>query len=105
MEMLPGNGTPHRIFLRSGVLVMSKRCPLALAHLPVMLAALAACAAVSMGAESARLATYENGAEETFFALSLSTSAVPAADAPRQVAVLMDTSASQSGIFREDALV
>src|SRR5687767_10441843 len=105
MEMLPGR-EPHTVsFCALEFLVMSKRRPLALAHLPVMLAALAACAAVSLGAERARLATYENGAGEKFFALSLSTSAMPAADAPRQVAVLMDTSASQSGIFREDALV
>ena len=55
-------------------------------------------------ADAPRLATYDNAAGDTFFALSLSAgSGVPTASA-NDVVVLFDTSASQTGIYRDDAL-
>src|SRR5690606_27915732 len=56
-------------------------------------------------APSSRLATFEQEAGDTHFALSvkLDPAAVPASKGA-EVIFLMDTSASQSGIFRDDSL-
>src|SRR5438045_2683760 len=51
-------------------------------------------------AETSRLATYESKTGETYFALSIApTSPLPVADS-RDVVVLIDTSATQSGQYR-----
>jgi hypothetical protein len=83
---------------------MLKRSPLAVVHVAVVMVALAAGAAQATGAENARLATFEKGAGETYFAISLSPGEKPAAPAADEIVVLFDTSASQNGAFREDAL-
>ena len=55
-------------------------------------------------AEEPRMATFDAATGETYFALSLSpTSALPKATA-HDVVVLFDTSASQTGVYRDDAL-
>lgn len=55
-------------------------------------------------ADGPRLATYDNAAGDTFFALSLTAgSDVPTAST-NDIVVLLDTSASQTGIYRDDAL-
>jgi len=54
--------------------------------------------------DASRLATYDNAAGDTFFALSLTAgSDVPTA-ASNDVVILFDTSASQTGLYRDDAL-
>ena len=83
---------------------MLKRSPLAVVHVAVVMAALAAGTVQATGAENAHLATFEKGAGETYFALSLTPSIKPAPAAASQVVILFDTSASQSGAFREDGL-
>jgi hypothetical protein len=52
--------------------------------------------------EAARLATYEKASGATNFALSL-TPPAQAAAAAHDIVVLVDTSASQTGVFREDS--
>ena len=56
------------------------------------------------GSEAARLATYENAAGETSFALSLS----PQIDQHKQLAsdivICVDTSASQTGVYKTDSI-
>ncbi len=54
--------------------------------------------------ESARLATYENAAGETYFAASLVPKQGSDPQQTNEVVVLFDTSASQAGVFRDDAL-
>ncbi|WP_261365093.1 VWA domain-containing protein [Anatilimnocola floriformis] len=82
---------------------MSMRSQFWLAGLTVLIFGFAANAAPPAG-ETARLATFESAAGETFFAASL----VPAQGSdPQQineVVVLFDTSASQAGVLRDDAL-
>ena len=56
------------------------------------------------GAPEARLATYDSSTGETFFALSLTPPPAPAAQESREIVVLFDTSASQTGLYRTDAL-
>jgi len=53
---------------------------------------------------SARLDTYTSPDGETFFALSLSPQTADAAEGGKNVVVLVDTSASQSGVYREKSL-
>jgi hypothetical protein len=53
---------------------------------------------------SAELATYQQENGQTFFALSLTPPADLATDGPRDIVILFDTSASQTGVFRETAL-
>src|SRR5262245_5574804 len=49
-----------------------------------------------------RMATFETSTGETYFALSLSPSdTAPAAH--RDIVILVDTSASQTGLFRDDS--
>ncbi len=59
--------------------------------------------AYSAVAQSARLATFEE-ADKTYFALSLTPQDQPPAEVARTIAVLVDTSASQAGRFREESL-
>ncbi len=54
-------------------------------------------------AQTARLATFEE-ADQTYFALSLTPQVDAPAQVPRTIAVLIDTSASQAGRFREESL-
>ena len=52
----------------------------------------------------AKLATYDTPTGETYFALSLTPPTRPAAAEAHDVVVLFDTSASQTGMYREGAL-
>ena len=55
-------------------------------------------------AAAARLATYRTPAGRTFFSLSLRPERTPPAAASHSVVVLFDSSASQTGPFRQQAL-
>ena len=66
--------------------------------------ALASGAVVGAANPAARLMTYEKAPGETYFALSLTTAAAPSSD-PRDVLVVVDTSASQVGAYRDDAIM
>jgi len=87
---------------------MSKRSQFALALSPALALAIAACAAAAPPAgasvEAARLATYETPTGETYFALSLMPKVAVDVSQPRDVVILFDTSASQAGPYRADAL-
>ncbi|MCA9155338.1 MAG: VWA domain-containing protein, partial [Planctomycetales bacterium] len=52
----------------------------------------------------AHLSTFEKSTGETYFALSLSPTVKPAAAKSHDLVVLFDTSASQTGVFRDDSL-
>ncbi len=52
----------------------------------------------------ARLATFDAPGGERYFALSITLESAPRDDRPQYVAILFDTSASQTGVFREDGL-
>src|SRR5262245_28343015 len=80
--------------------VMTKRSQLALAILPAVMLALVAS---SVAAEKARLATFEKAPGESYFALCLIPD-VKANPQAQEIVVLLDTSASQVGAFREDSL-
>ncbi|HTN75012.1 MAG TPA: VWA domain-containing protein, partial [Pirellulaceae bacterium] len=86
---------------------MSKRCQYLLAAAPaITLALTAALLAAPPGPSrdsTARLATYDKASGSTHFALSL-TPPPAAGSAQHDIVVLVDTSASQSGVFREDSL-
>jgi uncharacterized membrane protein YgcG len=84
---------------------MSRRNPLLLASL-AMLAALAASTsrAAESSPEAARLETFAKTDGEAYFALSLSPSVPATPQSARQVVILFDTSASQTGIYRDKAL-
>lgn len=89
---------------------MSKRSQYVLAaaaaiNLAVTSAVLAAPPAAKPAAskEAARLATYDKASGATHFALSLTPPAQPSA-AAHEIVVLVDTSASQTGIYRDDSL-
>ena len=56
------------------------------------------------GSPEARLATYDSSTGETFFALSLTAPPAPPAQESREIVILFDTSASQTGLYRSDAL-
>ncbi len=85
---------------------MSKRSQslLAVVAPAITLALTAAIFAASppAGQEAARLATYEKSTGGTTFALSL-TPSVKASTAAHDIVVMVDTSASQSGVFRDDS--
>src|SRR6185295_14290679 len=81
---------------------MTKRSQLALAFLPVVMLALVAFSAGA--AEKARLATFEKAPGESYFALCLIPD-VQASQQAHEVVVLVDTSASQVGAFRDDSLI
>ena len=61
-------------------------------------------AAPPSGNDSAKLATYDNSAGQTYFALSLTPPQTAASDSAHDILVLFDTSASQTGAYRDDAL-
>ena len=79
---------------------MLKRSQLTLALLPVVALALGT-ASLVRGAEKARLATFEKGSGENYFALSLIPD-VKAGEQTNEIVVLFDTSASQVGVYRDD---
>jgi uncharacterized membrane protein YgcG len=89
---------------------MSMRSQFWLAGLTVLVFGLAALPnagstqAAQPGGETARLATYENAAGEMFFAASLVPKQGSDPQQTNEVVVLFDTSASQAGVFRDDAL-
>ncbi|MCU0876985.1 MAG: hypothetical protein MUF06_04245 [Pirellulaceae bacterium] len=63
-------------------------------------------AAVAAGDEAVgRLATYEKAPGESYFALSVMPKVAAQPTTAKEVVVLFDTSASQAGTFRDDALV
>ncbi len=65
----------------------------------------AAIAAAETAQPSAELATFQRDGGQTYFALSLTPPAELAKSArPREVVILFDTSASQTGAYRETAL-
>src|SRR5262245_59106348 len=51
-----------------------------------------------------RLATYDKAPGESYFALSVMPKVAPAPQQANDVVVLLDTSASQAGVFRDDGL-
>ncbi|MFW6171310.1 MAG: VWA domain-containing protein, partial [Planctomycetota bacterium] len=53
----------------------------------------------------ARLLTYDKAAGESYYALSITPQLRPPSAPVRDVAVVVDTSASQAGLFREDSLL
>ena len=57
------------------------------------------------GTESARLATFQNATGETAFALSLSPQVADQSEVPGDIVIYVDTSASQTGMYRKDTLV
>lgn len=86
---------------------MLNRSQLASAVRPAVMLAFAAfgvAGASAFGAEAARLATFEKGSGESYFALSL-TPDLKGEGQTNEIVILFDTSASQNGAFREDALV
>jgi hypothetical protein len=63
-------------------------------------------AAIAAGDEAVgRLATYEKAPGESYFALSVMPKVAAQPATAKEVVVLFDTSASQAGTFRDDALV
>jgi hypothetical protein len=85
---------------------MSKRNHFWLTAVPlVMLATTFVVAADPAGSPpSSNLVTYDSPAGETFFALSLHPTEQIPATGGHDIAVLFDTSASQTGAYRDDAL-
>ena len=83
---------------------MLRRSALALLVSPVMALAVAIAADAPGDANSAKLSTYESPAGDAYFALSLPPVAGQAAAFDHDVVVLFDTSASQTGAYRDDAL-
>ena len=82
---------------------MSKRDFVALTPLLALASTICMLATPAFAADS-RLATFRTATGEEYFALSLSAkSAVPTAEA-HDVVVLFDTSASQTGVYRDDSI-
>ena len=69
-----------------------------------VVAAALLCAAPAMAAPSAELSTYDRAGGPTYYALSLTPDAESAVARPCDVVILFDTSASQTGAYRETAL-
>ena len=57
------------------------------------------------GTESARLATFDNATGETAFALSLSPDINEVKEPASDIVIYVDTSASQTGLYRKDSLI
>ena len=87
---------------------MSKHFCVQLALLPLAIVAMSISATATLGAdaspEAARLDLFTQADGATFFALSLKPTAPVAPAASRDVVVLVDTSASQTGEYRDKAL-
>ena len=87
---------------------MSKR---SLYLLPLFLLLSGLFAATSWAADppadafGARLATFDKAAGESYFALSVTPQQRATATKVQDVVILVDTSASQTGLFREDSLL
>ncbi|MCH2183835.1 MAG: VWA domain-containing protein, partial [Mariniblastus sp.] len=56
------------------------------------------------GNETARLATFDNAQGETSFALSLSPQLDARKQLPSDIVIFVDTSASQTGVFKKDSI-
>jgi len=85
---------------------MSQRSQIWLGIIPSILVVAVVCnAAPPLGSEAAQIATYQKAAGDNYFALSLRPTEVPDAPGKSEIVVLFDTSASQTGLYREDALV
>ena len=69
-----------------------------------MVAVAVAAPRASSGPQAARLATYTSPTGTHHFALSLRPQLRPQAAASHRIVVLFDTSASQTGAYRDDAL-
>ena len=70
----------------------------------VLLVAVAATPAPGQAASHARLDTFVDAGGETYFALSVQPNTPETPARGRDVVILLDTSASQTGDFRRDAL-
>ena len=56
------------------------------------------------GGTGSRLATYDTATGETFFAFSLKPAGVSPSDKAREIVVLVDTSASQTGAYKDESV-
>lgn len=86
---------------------MSKRGNFLLALTPVLAFAVTASSLLSRSnvtAAESRLATFDSSTGEKYFALSLKPDNLRPSAAAHDVVVLFDTSASQTGMYRDDAL-
>jgi hypothetical protein len=85
---------------------MSKRNHLWVLAVPLVMLAttLVAMADLAGGSNPSELATFDSPTGETFFALSLHPTVAAPAQAGHDIVVLFDTSASQTGAYRDDAL-
>ncbi|TVS07715.1 MAG: hypothetical protein EA424_29460, partial [Planctomycetaceae bacterium] len=85
---------------------MSKRNHLWLFAVPLVMLAttLTAMADLTGGSQPSELATFDSPTGETFFALSLNPTEPAPAATGHDVLVLFDTSASQTGAYRDDAI-
>ena len=87
---------------------MSKLSPCRLAFLPVAVMAVAVLVTGAVTAEpspeAARLDSFSRADGENYFALSLRPAEAVAAAGPHDVVLLLDTSASQTGPYRAEAL-
>ncbi len=84
---------------------MSQLCRFLL--VPCAVLAMASSATISAGEKStkaAHMATYADSKGDSYFALSLSPNVRVAPAAAHDVLVLFDTSASQTGLYRDDAI-
>ncbi|HRX78020.1 MAG TPA: VWA domain-containing protein, partial [Pirellulaceae bacterium] len=86
---------------------MSKRSNFLLALTPVLVFAVTATSLPSRSqvfAAESRLATFDSSTGEKYFALSLKPDNLGPPAAAHDVVVLFDTSASQTGLYRDDAI-
>lgn len=86
-------------FVRSFVV-----CALAALLLPIMAVGLVAQPPDHPQGKTARLVTYDKADGQTYFALGLSPADGVAAGGARDIVLVFDTSASQVGVYRQDAL-
>ena len=86
--------SPCRLVLSVAVLTLSLSC-----------GASANTSIFEFGTETARLATFDNAAGETSFALSISPQIDDQKEVPSDIVIYIDTSASQTGMYRKDTLV
>ena len=106
--VIPEQGAPNVTISSIGVSIMSQRTHFTLFALLATFLAVSTVEAAELLAkpsvEAARLSTYEHANGDTFFALSLTPRPTQVVAEGRDVLVMFDTSASQAGQFRTDAL-
>ncbi len=85
--------SPNRFFL--SVTLIAVALSTAYGHAPIS----------EFGTETARLATFSNPTGEVSFALSLSPQLSDAKPVSSDIVIYVDTSASQTGLYRKDSLV